>query len=220
MIGEYQRILVDFKAMTEDGEVFDSSEISGPLDITTNTHQVIKGVDEALMDMEVGETRTVVIPPEKAFGNYDERNVQKRELRYIPNADQLPVGQRIAFMGPVGQKISALVQKIEDGYAYLDFNNKLAGKTLTYELTVKELLPKKTRRTPISDYRGMARTGETHPVEETPVFNNFLQNLGITPEDIDKRYEEMQKEHKSDSGKSSTNAEVFVDKGEDAEQAD
>lgn len=197
MIGEYQRILVDYKGMLEDGTVFDSSEESGPLDITTNSEQVIKGIDEALMDMEVGETRTVVIPPEKAYGHWDENNVQKRELRYIPNADQLPVGQRIRFMGPAGQPISALVEKIEDGYAYLDFNNKLAGKTLTYELTVKELLPQKTRRTPIADYRGMARTNDTRPVEETPVFNNFLQNLGITPEDIDKRYEEMMKEREN-----------------------
>lgn len=191
MIGKYQRVSVDFKGMLEDGTIFDSSEEHGPLDFTTNTDQTIEGIDEAVMQMDVGETRTVTIPCEKAFGPYRKENVQKRELCYIPNADQLPIGQRISFVGPAGQKISALVLKIEDGYAYLDFNNKLAGKTVIYELTVNEILEHKTRRTPISDYRGMARTADTRPVDEIPVFNNFLGKIGITPEDIDKRYAEI-----------------------------
>lgn len=196
MVGEYQRVLVEYKGTLEDGTVFDSSEENGPLDITTGMGQVILGIDEVLEEMEVGETRTVTIPCEKAFGKYDERNIQKRELRYIPDADKLPIGQRISFMGPGGQKVSALVQKIEDGYAYLDFNNKLAGKTLVYELKIVEILPKKTRRTPIADYGAMARTENTHPVAETPVFNNFLDNLGVSPEDIERRYQEIEDERR------------------------
>ncbi len=189
-----QRVLVEYKGMLEDGTVFESSKESGPLDITIGAGQVIKGIDETLEGMEVGEVRTVAIPCEKAFGRYSEHNVQKRDLRYVPNADELPVGQRISFMGPGGQKVSALVQKVEDGYAYLDFNHKLAGKTLVYDLKIVEVLPKKTRRTPMSDYGAMARTQGTGPVHETPVFNNFLDNLGVTPEDIDKRYEALEKD--------------------------
>ena len=188
-----QRVLIEYKGMLEDGTVFDSSEENGPMDITIGAGQVIKGIDEALAEMEVGETRTVTIPCEKAFGRYSEFNVQKRELRYVPNADELPVGQRISFTGPGGQKVSALVQKIEDGYVVLDFNNKLAGKTLIYDLKIAEVLPKKTRRTPPSPYGAMARTASTRPVSEVPVFNNFLNNLGISPEDIDPRYEALEK---------------------------
>ena len=189
-----QRVLVEYKGMLEDGTVFDSSEENGPMDITIGAGQVIKGIDEALAEMEVGETRTVTIPCEKAFGRYSEFNVQKRDLRYVPNADELPVGQRISFMGPGGQKVSALVQKIEDGYVFLDFNNKLAGKTLVYDLKIAEVLPKKTRRTPLPNYGAMARTASTRPVAEVPVFNNFLSNLGISPEEIDQRYEALEKE--------------------------
>lgn len=199
MIGKNQRISVEYKGMLEDGTVFDSSEENGVLDITTGAGQVIRGLDEALMEMEVGESRTVVIPCEKAFGKYDERNIQKRELRYIPNHENLPVGQRISFMGPGGQRISAFVQKIEDGYAYLDFNNKLAGKTLTYDLKVTEILPRKTRRTPLSDYGPMARTESTHPVAEVPVLNNFIENMGITPDDIERRYREIEENRKAES---------------------
>ena len=113
-----QRVLIEYKGMLEDGTVFDSSEENGPMDITIGAGQVIKGIDEALAEMEVGETRTVTIPCEKAFGRYSEFNVQKRDLRYVPNADELPVGQRISFTGP-----GVDVDSLPSGY-------KKAGATL------------------------------------------------------------------------------------------
>ena len=60
-------------------------------------------------------------------------------------------------------------------------------------MKIAEVLPKKTRRTPLSNYGAMARTASTRPVSEVPVFNNFLNNLGISPEDIDQRYEALEK---------------------------
>ncbi len=141
------------------------------MDITIGAGQVIKGIDEALAEMEVGERAQSPSPAKRLSARYSEYNVQKRDLRYVPNADELPVGQRISFTGPGGQKVSALVQKIEDGYVYLDFNNKLAGKTLVYDLKIAEVLPKKTRRTPLSDYGAMARTASTRPVDESASFS-------------------------------------------------
>ncbi len=184
MIGPNVNVRIEFTGTLDDGTVFDSSELNGPLEFVTDCGQVIKGLDRVVQQMEVGETRTVRIPAEEAYGSWDERNVQQRELRYIPNAEQLPVGQVINFFGPVGQKVPAKVLRIDEKYAYLDFNHRLAGQDLTYELTVTETLPNKTRRTPISSYGGMARTADTRPVREQPVFNNFLDNLGLTTEDI------------------------------------
>ena len=184
MIGPNVTVRVEFTGTLDDGTVFDSSEMNGPLEFMTDCRQVIKGLDRAVQNMEVGQTCTVRIPAAEAYGEWDERNVQQRELRYIPNAEQLPVGQVINFFGPVGQKVPAKVLRVDDTYAYLDFNNRLAGQDLTYELTVTEILPNKTRRTPISSYGGMARTADTRPVREQPVFNNFLDNLGLTGADI------------------------------------
>ena len=184
MIGPNVTVRVEFTGTLDDGTVFDSSELNGPLEFTTDCGQVIKGLDSVVQDMEVGEKRTVRIPAADAYGSWDERNVQQRELRYIPNAEQLPVGQVINFFGPVGQKVPAKVLRVDETYAYLDFNHRLAGQDLTYELTVTEILPKKTRRTPISSYGGMARTADTRPVREQPVFNNFLDNLGLTNADV------------------------------------
>ena len=190
MIGPNVNVRVEFTGKLEDGTIFDSSEMNGPLEFMTDCNQVIKGLDRVVQEMEVGESRTVTIPAAEAYGSWDERNVQQRELRYIPNAEALPVGQVINFFGPVGQKVPAKVLRVDDTYAYLDFNHKLAGKDLTYELKVTEILPNKTRRTPISHYGGMARTADTRPVREQPVFNNFLDNLGLTNADVMRKGDE------------------------------
>lgn len=186
MIGENVNVRVEFKGMLDDGTVFDSSEKSGPIEYLTGSDQIIKGLDLVIQQMEVGETRIVSIPAKYAFGEYDERNIQKRDLRYIPNADQLPVGQTISFFGPELQKIPAKVLKIEDGYAYLDFNHQLAGKDLTYEVTVTEILPDKTRKYQLSSYGPLGRTTSTVPLKEELVFNNSLGSLGLKPEDIER----------------------------------
>jgi peptidylprolyl isomerase len=191
VIGKNRYVRVAYTGYLEDGTVFDSTEESGPMEFQTDCGQVIKGFDDAVMCMSVGEKETVKIPAEFAYGKYDERNIQKRELRYIPNYEELPVGGTISFCGPVGQPVPAKVLKIEDGYAYLDFNNKLAGKDLIFDIEVLEVLPDRTRRTPISSYGPMARTAKTNPMQEVPVFNNFLDNMGITPEDVEKAAENI-----------------------------
>ncbi len=184
MIGKNRYVRVAYTGYREDGTVFDSSEAEGPMEFQTDCGQVIKGIDDAVMSMDVGQRATVRIPAEFAYGAYDPRNVQKRDLRYIPNADELPVGETISFFGPVGQKVPAKVLKVEDGFAYLDFNHRLAGQDLVFDLEVLEVLPDRTRRTPLSSYGAMGRTAATRPVREQPVFNNFLDNLGLTPADV------------------------------------
>lgn len=96
MIGPNVNVRVEFAGTLDDGTVFDSSEMNGPLEFATDCGQVIRGLDRAVQEMEVGETRTVRVPAAEAYGDYDERNIQQRELRYIPNAEALPVGQTIS----------------------------------------------------------------------------------------------------------------------------
>ena len=136
MIGPNVNVRVAFVGKLDDGTVFDSSEMNGPLEFMTDCGQVIKGLDKVVQTMDVGETRTVTIPASDAYGEWDERNVQQRELRYIPNAEALPVGQTINFFGPVGQKVPAKVLRVDDTYAYLDFNHRLSGKDLTEDTDI------------------------------------------------------------------------------------
>lgn len=60
-----------------------------PTTIRMGVGEVIRGIDEALYDMQVGETRTVVLPPEKAYGEHDPAGVQRFLRRDFPNGDEI-----------------------------------------------------------------------------------------------------------------------------------
>lgn len=127
---------VHYKGTLDDGTMFDSSEGRDPLTFTVGSGMVIPGFDNAVKEMEIGETKMVHIPCEEAYGAYREEAIQHQPLSLIPNADQLPVGKTIYFQGPDAQPIPAKVLKIENDEAYFDFNHELAGKNLNFELTL------------------------------------------------------------------------------------
>ena len=84
--------------------------------------------------MQPGDKKTARFEPKDAYGERDERLVQAIPCESVPNYEQLPVGQTVYFRNPAGYPMPALVEKIEDGKVYLDFNHNLAGKALTFEL--------------------------------------------------------------------------------------
>jgi FKBP-type peptidyl-prolyl cis-trans isomerase 2 len=104
-----------------------------PERIRIGTGAVPPGIDEALYDMEIGEQRTVLIPPAKAYGDYDPQGTQVYPHALIPGGDLLEEGQVIGWKNPVnGVSIPVRVIRSEAGYVQLDFNHPLAGKTLEY----------------------------------------------------------------------------------------
>lgn len=114
----------------EGGQVFDVSEPTFPL----GAGFVIKGLDEALMEMNVGEKKTVEIPPEKAFG---ERI--KELVKLVPesefkkhNVDVKP-GMAVDADNARGRVLS-----VASGRVTVDFNHPLAGKILVYDVELKE----------------------------------------------------------------------------------
>lgn len=84
--------------------------------------------------MQPGDKVSIHLEPAEAYGERDERLVQAIPVESVPNADQLPVGQTVYFRNPAGYPMPALVEKIEDGKVYLDFNHNLAGKPLNFDL--------------------------------------------------------------------------------------
>ena len=141
MVEKGSTVRVHYKGTLDDGTVFDSSEGRDPLEFTAGVGQVIPGFDNAVADMEVGDTKSIHIPCAEAYGEYREDAIMHQPLDRVPNADQLPIGQTIYFQGPQGQPIPAKVMKIEDGEAWFDFNSELAGKDLNFDLTLVEIVP-------------------------------------------------------------------------------
>ncbi len=95
---------------------------------------VLKALDEGMMNLEPGKTATIEIPPEKAFGNRDPEKVKLYPLRKLTAQGVTPkIGMRIEVDRKLG-----IVRTIGSGRVQIDFNPPLAGKTLTYEVTVQK----------------------------------------------------------------------------------
>ena len=97
---------------------------------------VLEGLDNKLKEMSVGEKATMEIPPEKAFGTWDPSKVRILPLRrFGEKAAQLKVGDEIELDNKI-----CYIKLIGSGRVHVDFNHKLAGKTIIYEVEVLEEL--------------------------------------------------------------------------------
>ncbi|MCP8303967.1 MAG: FKBP-type peptidyl-prolyl cis-trans isomerase [archaeon] len=97
---------------------------------------VLKGLDEALMAADVGEKVSVEVPPEKGFGQRDPSKVKMIPLRkFGEKASELRIGNEVEIDNKIG-----IVRFVGSGRAQIDFNHRLAGKTLLYEVEVVKKL--------------------------------------------------------------------------------
>jgi peptidylprolyl isomerase len=140
-------ISVDYVGKLEDGTVFDTSVKEEaieagiynqmrdyePLTFTVGAGQMIQGFDEGVVGMDVGERKTLEIPPEAAYGEYDPELTR-----------ELPV-DAVSFTPEVGMQLATdtglrgIIKEVGKKSFIIDFNHELAGKTLLFEVTVVSL---------------------------------------------------------------------------------
>eukprot|EP00930_Biecheleria_cincta_P044847 TRINITY_DN30899_c0_g1_i1.p1 TRINITY_DN30899_c0_g1~~TRINITY_DN30899_c0_g1_i1.p1 ORF type:complete len:479 (+),score=58.66 TRINITY_DN30899_c0_g1_i1:32-1468(+) len=125
-------VLVEYTGTLEDGTVFDSNLGGEPLTLTIGAGQVVPGFEKAVRGMRVGESKTVTLQPDEAYGQRNDQLVITFPANRVPKG--LEQGMQI-MLGGGGQKIPARVTAIkEDGSAVLDANPRLAGKVLTFKI--------------------------------------------------------------------------------------
>ena len=141
MSNEGKLVKVHYKGTLDDGEVFDSSyDHNEPIEFTCMAGQMIKGFDEAVRDMEVGEKKTIsTSSPKKPMASGTKSSIQTIPLDRIPNSADLPDSGTIYFQGPDGMPIPAEVVGKKDGNVTFDMNHPMAGKPLNFELELVEV---------------------------------------------------------------------------------
>ncbi len=133
------RVKVHYRGKLDDGTVFDESFGKEPLEFVLGAEQIIPGFDEAVVGMEVGETKTVVVPPEKAYGEHRDDMVVEFPKSGLPEDLNPQVGQQLQ-MQQNGQTFIVTVTDISDDTITLDANHPLAGRNLTFEITLVEIV--------------------------------------------------------------------------------
>jgi peptidylprolyl isomerase len=132
-------VKVHYTGKLEDGTVFDSSNDRDPLQFTIGKGQVIRGFEQAIVGMNLAESKTVTIPMDKAYGAHREEMVMAVGRNKFPEDMQLEVGQQLQIRLEDGQLISVMVTEVTESSVTLDANHPLAGKDLTFDIHLVEI---------------------------------------------------------------------------------
>jgi peptidylprolyl isomerase len=137
---EGDTIKVHYTGRLEDGRVFDSSRDREPMEITVGQHEVIPGFEQAVTGMETGQTKTVTIPCDEAYGPIRQDLLVTISRTDIPRDIDLMVGQRLEVQPKDGPAAMVKVAALSDRQVVLDANHPLAGEDLTFDLELVEIV--------------------------------------------------------------------------------
>ena len=134
------KVTVHYTGKFEDGKMFDTSADGEPMTFELGTGHVIAGFDEAVVGMVPGESKTVNIPPEKAYGDYKKDLVIKVEKDKLPPGSDPQIGQKLsANHSGNDTKITFTIVEIDEGILTLDANHVLAGRNLFFDIELVEI---------------------------------------------------------------------------------
>lgn len=132
-------IKIDYTGTLDDGTVFDSSENHDEaLEFTVGTGQVIKGFDDAVRDMEVGNEKEFRLEPAEAYGEYNDALTQLIPKEVIKADMEIELGMMLLVKSPDGQQMPAKIVGLTEDEVKLDMNHPLAGEALTFKIKVIE----------------------------------------------------------------------------------
>ncbi len=130
-------VAIHYTLTLEDGEKADSTEGGEPLGFIQGVGHVIQGLDQAVLGKSEGERFRITIPPELAYGLPDEEMMREIPRENFPQGVDLTPGQGFTANGPHGP-VSFRIANLTDDTVVADFNHVLAGRTLTFDVTIAE----------------------------------------------------------------------------------
>lgn len=133
-------VKVHYTGRLADGTVFDTSEGSDPLQFTIGSGSVISGFDQAVIGMKPGESKTVEIPMEEAYGAYNDDLIEVVDRDEISPDVELEIGMELTVYNQGVPVATCTVIDLSDSTVTLDYNHSLAGKDLTFDIELVEIL--------------------------------------------------------------------------------
>jgi len=128
------KVAVHYTGKHNDGSIFDSSVGSNPLEFQLGSGMVIKGFDEGVTGMVIGEKKTAIIPAVEAYGEHSPENTVTIERTQIPSHIELTLGSSLNMHQEGGHVIEVVITDVTETHVTLDANHPLAGRDLTFEL--------------------------------------------------------------------------------------
>lgn len=134
-VGNSMVVEIHFTLKNDSGEVIDKSEGKEPLIYLHGASDVVEGLEDALDELEKGDSFEVCVPPEKGYGLRDFRLVKEVPINRFPKEHELLEGSKFITEGPNGLQ-PIYVLEVRENTVLVDGNHELAGQNLHFSGTV------------------------------------------------------------------------------------
>ena len=140
VVAKGNKIKVEYTGTLEDGTVFDSSKKhNSPLEFIVGEGQLIKGFDDAVIGMKIGEEKEITLPPEEAYGQHNPEFVRDMPKNMFPENQEIKPGMIFMVDLQDGRQLPVRVTNVTEENVTIDLNPPLAGKTLIFKIKIVEI---------------------------------------------------------------------------------
>ena len=135
------KVRVHYHGTLEDGTVFSSTYVEKePFEFILGEQSVLPKFEQAIIGMNEGDTKTITVSPEDAYGQHKKEFVYAMDRAQAPLDLKLEVGKKLQVRSNQGKPMIATITALTEDSVILDANDPLAGKTLTFTIELIEVL--------------------------------------------------------------------------------
>jgi peptidylprolyl isomerase len=134
-----ERVKFNYALKLKDGKVIETNLGSAPLEITVGKGKAIKGLENGLVGMSPGQTKTVVVKPADGYGAKDTGLVWTVPSAELPPGTAVVVDTEVAFARADGSRVEGRIARIDGETVTVDGNHPLAGRNLTFEIKLASI---------------------------------------------------------------------------------
>ncbi len=134
------KVKVHFTGSLEDGSIFGSTMDEEPFEFTIGQKSMLPGFENAVIGMHKGETKTITLPLEEAYGPHKKELVHVMDRSGFPQEINLEIGKRLRVRTKDGRYAIVTIKQFTEDSIVLDENDPLAGETLTFNIELVGIL--------------------------------------------------------------------------------
>ena len=138
VIQEGSIVSIEYTLKDDAGKVIDTNMGKEPLTYIQGAGQIVPGLERELLGLKVGEQKKVHVKPEDGYGMPDEKAFRELPKEQLP-AEAQKVGTVLMSKSADGRVMPVRVHEVKDKTIVVDFNHPLAGKSLDFDVTVKNI---------------------------------------------------------------------------------
>ncbi|QSQ26048.1 peptidylprolyl isomerase [Pyxidicoccus parkwayensis] len=132
-------VSIDFRLDLGDGKTVDESEPGEPLVYLQGYDELVPGLEKALEGKAKGDTLQVTVTPDEGYGDYDPDGLEEVPRSEFPEGLELVAGGVLSATDPDGDEVDFFIKEVKGDTVLVDFNHPLAGKTLHFNVTVRDV---------------------------------------------------------------------------------